>query len=103
MATAELVTYSITDADIAATQAAYAGLTADTPKGYEEVRLAIAHCRDTRVAIEKRRVELKADALAWGKKVDAEAKRITTLLEEIEDPLKAKKQAVDDEKARLKE
>lgn len=98
----ELVTYDVSEAQIAETRAKYAALTADTPAGYEDVRLAIAFCRETRVSIEKRRVELKADALAFGRLVDTEAKRWTALLEEIEEPLRLKKSAVDDEKARVK-
>lgn len=97
-----IVKYSVTDEQIADTRAKYSALSADTPDGYEEVRLAIGFVRDTRVAIEKRRVELKADALDYGRRVDAEAKRLTVLLESIEAPLKTKKAAVDDEKARIK-
>jgi colicin import membrane protein len=97
-----VVSYDVTDAAIEATRAKYAALEATTPQGYEEVRLAIAEVRTTRVAIEKRRVELKADALEYGRKVDSEAKRLTTLIESIEAPLAAKKAAVDNEKARLK-
>ncbi len=99
---AELVTYPVTVAAIAETKAKYAGLSCDTPAGYEEVRLAIAHVRTTRVAVEDRRVALKADALAYGRLVDSKAKEITAMLLEIEEPLKAKKAAVDDEKARIK-
>ncbi|MDD5304859.1 MAG: hypothetical protein PHS14_17315, partial [Elusimicrobia bacterium] len=99
---AQLVRYDVTEAQIAETKAKFSALSADTWKGYEEVRLAIAQVRDTRVAVEKRRVELKADALAYGRLVDSEAKRFTNLLLEIEEPLKAKKAAVDDEKARKK-
>ena len=46
---AALVTYDVTDAQIAETQAKYALLTADTPTGYEEVRIAIGVVRSTRV------------------------------------------------------
>lgn len=99
---ADLVTYSVTAAEIEETKARYAALSCETPKGYEEVRLAIASVRDARVAVEKRRVELKADALAYGRLVDSRAKELTGMLLEIEEPLKAKKQAVDDEKARVK-
>lgn len=98
----DLVTYPITVEAIAETKAKYAGLSCDTPAGYEQVRLAIAHVRTTRVAVEDRRVALKADALAYGRLVDSRAKEITALLLEIEEPLKAKKAAVDDEKARIK-
>lgn len=99
---AELVTYPVTVEAIAEAKAKYAGLSCDTPAGYEQVRLAIAHVRTTRVAVEDRRVALKADALAYGRLVDSRAKEITALLVEIEEPLKAKKQAVDDEKARAR-
>ena len=94
------VQYSPSDGAIAEMKQRFSGLTCATPTEYEKVRSAIATTRSHRVAIEKRRVELKADALAWGKKVDAEAKRLTALLLEIEEPLKAAKQAVDDEKER---
>lgn len=100
--TMQVVRYDVNEAAIAATKARCATLSADTPKGYEEVRLALADLRGTRVAIEKRRVELKADALAFGRLVDSEAKRFTALLMEIEKPLSQKKHDVDYEKARLK-
>ena len=103
MSSAALVTFSVTEEQIAATKAEYARLSADTPKGYEEVRIAIGRVRETRVAIEKRRVEQKAEALDFGRRVDTEAKKYTTLLLEIEDPLKAKKQAVDEERFRARE
>ncbi len=97
-----VVKYDISEAQIAAARAKCELMACDTPKGYEEVRVAIADLRDTRVKIEKRRVELKADALAYGRLVDSEAKRYTTMLFEIEEPLKAKKQVVDDEKDRVR-
>ena len=100
--TTQVVRYDVSEAAIAATKARCAELSADTPKGYEEVRLALADLRGTRVAIEKRRVELKAGALAFGRLVDVEAKRFTALLMEIEEPLSQKKHDVDYEKARVK-
>ncbi|MEP6653624.1 MAG: hypothetical protein ABJA82_09715 [Myxococcales bacterium] len=95
-----LVTYDVTQSDIAAVRAQYGGLAANTPEGYEAVRLAIAHVRTTRTAVEKRRVDLKASALSFGRKVDAVAKALTDQLLEIEEPLKAKKAEVDDAKAK---
>lgn len=100
--TGVLVSYSVTDAAIAELAERFTGLSCDTSEGYEQVRLAIAEVRGLRVAIEERRVELKADALAFGRKVDAEAKRITVALEAIENPLKKLKQVVDDEKERAR-
>ena len=97
-----LVTYDVTPEQIEAKKAAYAALEATTPKGYEEVRKAIGDLRGLRVAIEDRRKELKKDSLEFGRLVDGEAKRITALIEGIEEPLKLKKAAVDDEKERLR-
>jgi DNA repair exonuclease SbcCD ATPase subunit len=99
---APLVKYDVNEAALALTKERCATLSADTPKGYEEVRLALADLRNARVGVEKRRVELKADALAFGRLVDSEAKRYTALLIEIEEPLSQKKHDVDYEKARVK-
>ena len=97
------VKYSPTEAAIATMKEQLAPLLADpnicrTSAGYDQVRQALAIVRTHRVAVEKRRVELKKDALEYGRRVDFEAKRITALLLEIEDPLKAKKQVIDEEK-----
>lgn len=100
--TTPIVEYNVSDAAISKLKEKYDGLTAETPQGYKEVVLAIAETRTLRVAVEKTRVELKADALAYGRKVDTEAKRITAALMEIEEPLKLAKQAVDDEKERIR-
>lgn len=97
-----VVEYSVSDAAIEKLRERYSGLTIADSHDYEKVRTAIADVRDIRVQVEKTRVELKADALAYGRKVDAEAKRITNLLLEIEEPLKLEKAKVDDEKARIK-
>lgn len=80
----------------------YAGASPDTKEGYELVRVGIGELRTLRGDIEKRRVELKADALAWGRRVDSEAKRLTQAILAVEEPLKAAKQLIDDEKERLK-
>jgi hypothetical protein len=87
---------------IAAWKEEFAGLTADTKEGYEEVRKAIRLCVSKRTEIDDRRTGLNKEALEWQRKVNAEAKRLTALIVEIEEPLKAKKKAVDDEAARVK-
>ena len=98
---APLVVYSVTDAAIANLRAEYAGLSCDTPQGYESTRLAIAHSRGLRGDIERRRVALKADALSYGRRVDGEAKRITALLFAVEAPLQSMKDEVDAYKAQV--
>lgn len=97
-----IVEYSVSDAAIEQLRNRYTGLTIQNTADYERVRVGIGEVRDIRVQVEKTRVELKADALAYGRKVDTEAKRITGLLLEIEEPLKLEKAKVDDEKARVK-
>ena len=96
------VKFTITSEEIEAKRANYGQLSAETPAGYALVRGAIADCRATRAKIETRRKELKAGALAYGRKVDGVAKELTGLIESFEAPLKEKKQAVDDEKTRIK-
>ena len=90
-----VVHYPVTKAEIAAKKLEYAALTADTPEGYDLVRKAIGTVVKTRTAIEARRVELKADALSYGKRIDAEAKELTALVVDVESDLRRKKEAVD--------
>ena len=93
-----LIEYPVTDSAIAELSRQYAPLEITDGKTYKAVTVAIGEVRGYRVSVEKKRKELKKDALEYGRKVDGEAKRITALLEPIESGLKAKKQAVDDEK-----
>lgn len=96
------IAYPETRDSIAAKLAVYADLAFDTPKAYAEGTKAIAHCRTTRVQVEARRKELKASSLDFGRRVDAVAKELTALIESIEAPLRERKAAVDDAKARAK-
>lgn len=93
----KVVPMPVSDEVLSEMASQYAGLTADTKEGYEEVRKAIGVCVKTRTGIEAKRKELNEDALKWQRSVNAEAKRLTGLVEVIEEPLKAKKKAVDDE------
>jgi septal ring factor EnvC (AmiA/AmiB activator) len=97
-----VVKYDVTDAALSELKAKYTGLKIADTDSYDVVRRAIGEVRDIRVSVEERRKELKASALEYGRRVDSEAKRITTLLLQIEEPLKAEKAKVDDEKARIK-
>ncbi|MFO1066308.1 MAG: hypothetical protein U0892_20820 [Pirellulales bacterium] len=96
------VTFAVTDSKIAELKAELTGLSAETKEGYERVRDAIGLVRKARYAIDHRRKELKADALAWGRKVEAEANRLTALLVAIENPLVDEKKRIDDAKAQEK-
>jgi len=103
MAKTALVEYDVTDAAIFELKDKYQGLKITDMASYKEVSCAIAEVRGFRVSVEARRKELKADALAYGRRVDAEAKRITEQLFEVETPLKVLKKAEDDRKAAIKE
>src|SRR6266404_4187604 len=96
------IVFEVTEADIAGARERCAAMTCTTAEGYEETRIAIGKLRGTRTAVEKRRVELKAEALDFGRRVDAAAKHLTALIENIEGPLREKRDVADAEKARLK-
>ena len=77
----------ITDAAIAEMSTLYMGLAItdlEDKEQFDAVHSARMVVKGKRVEVEKKRKELKADAIAWGKKVDTEAKRIFGKLEPIE-------------------
>lgn len=75
-----------------------------TREGYEQGKTCIQQCTKLRSAIEAKRKALKEPALEWGRKVDAEAKALVGLVEELEAPLKERKLLVDrEEEARRRE
>lgn len=97
--------YGVTDHYIHDLRIQYTGLSiggTQDKEGYELVRKGIATIRELRTAVEKKRNDLNRNAIDYKKAVDEEAKRITSLLVEIENPLKEQKEQVDAEKARIK-
>jgi hypothetical protein len=91
------------DQYIAGIQAKVLALPPATEKeGYELRRKTIADLRKIRTTIEARRKELKADSLAYGRRIDAFAKHWTAQIEAIENPLVLEKQAVDEAKEKAK-
>ncbi|KKL46063.1 hypothetical protein LCGC14_2349400, partial [marine sediment metagenome] len=56
----------------------------------------------TRIEVEDKRKEFKAESLRFGRAVDGEAKRITALLKPIEDHLAGQEKIVEGEKIRIK-
>lgn len=90
------VQYETTEAQIAELGRSFVGVTFDTPESYKNGVKHLAQVRGLRTAVEKRRKDLKADSLAFGKRVDAAAHHLTSLLEAIETPLLTAKKAVDD-------
>lgn len=99
----QLIEYGVTDAAINELKEKFNGMTIANDNDYKNVNDAISVVRKYRTDVEKKRKELKADALVWGRKIDSEAKRITSLLLEVEEPLKLEKQKIDDAERLKKE
>ncbi len=101
----QIVEYNVTDAAIAEMKSLYMGLkvlSLDDDEGFKAVHSARMIVKGKRIEVEKRRKELKADALEWGKKVDVRAKQIFSLLEPIENHLISEEEKITKEKERLK-
>jgi hypothetical protein len=64
-------------------------------KNYNLIASALKGVTKWRTGIEKKRKELKRVALDYGKSVDSEAARLTKMVEDIEEPAKAKLLAID--------
>lgn len=71
--------------------------------GYQTVHQARMKVRSQRVAIEKRRKELKAESLEIGRRIDAAAKRLTEMIAPIEAYLETQQRSIDAEKERLRQ
>lgn len=63
--------------------------------GYEIVRRARAEIRGYRIGIEAKRKELKSDYIIIGRRIDDEAKRLTELLQPLENNLSGKLDTID--------
>ena len=96
------IRFNVTNEAISCLRKKLSGLKANTTEGYKLVQAGIAETRSLRVSIETTRKALKEKALTYGRLVDGEAKRITNLLEEIEEPLKLEKEVADAAKAKAK-
>jgi hypothetical protein len=93
----QVVNYPVTLQKIAELEKEYKEIPTDltVKANYEIVKKRAAHLRTLRGEVEKRRKELKADALAYGKLVDSTAKEITERLLVIEEPIATAKKDFD--------
>jgi hypothetical protein len=92
-----------TDAAIAQVRDEYMELVVTGPNdqdGYKSAEVALKKVVRMRTSVEKKRKELKADSVRYGKAVDGEARRIRELIEPIEEHLKAQCDIVRLEEAR---
>lgn len=87
--TTQIIEYNKTDAALAELSQRYTKAVYDvaTSKGMDEAKVARAELRGYRVNLEKTRVEIKAPALERCRLIDAEAKRITAVLVDLEEPI----------------
>ena len=101
----EIAEYSPTAAALAELRQKYEQAVFDTttPTGMAKAIAARRELREVRVNLEKLRRELKAPALERSRLIDAEAKALTTQIEDMETPIdaqiKAEEQRKADEKA----
>lgn len=101
----EIQKFNIADKAIAEWKEQYMGLVVtnvDDKENIEKATAAYKLVKDSRINVEKKRKELKASALTFGRAVDAEAKRITELIEPIEAHLEAQKNFIEAEKEKAR-
>lgn len=104
-----LVPYSELRANIEALKTENAGLSFDyeDPKGNKAARSHVAGLRKLKADVERKRKALKADALAYGRRVDGIAKELTGEVEDMiavhEGPLKEIEQREEARKEALRE
>jgi hypothetical protein len=91
------IVYPVTKEALAELAKKYATVPQDLSRkdDYEWVRKACSELRGLRTKVEARRKELKADALEYGRKVDAAAKEITEGIIKIEEPIATAKKEYD--------
>lgn len=101
----ELKKFNLTDAAIDDLKSKYMPLTINgivDKEGYKVVNEARKVVKKYRIDIDKRRKELNADALEYQRRINGEARRITALLEPIENHLALEEKKIDDEKERIR-
>lgn len=87
--TTEIAEYSATESGLATLREQFAGRVFDvvTTKGMDEAKAARRELVSLRTTLEAKRQDLKAPILERGRKLDAEAKRITAAIAEMEEPI----------------
>lgn len=101
----EIARFNVADAAIDEMKNRFMSLTingVDDREGYKAVRESRLLVKGKRIEVERIRKSIKEDSLKFGRAVDGEAKRITALLEPIEDHLEKQEKAIDEEKEHIK-
>ncbi len=101
----ELKKFNVTDNAIAELRQQYMPLIVngiDDREGLKVVNAARKVVKGYRIDVDKRRKELNSDALEFQRRINGEAKRITALLEPIEEHLANEEKKINDEIERIK-
>jgi len=93
----KVVIFNVNDAAIAELQELCKDV--DASADYPGAKAAARTCQKMRGALEDERKEQKADALAWGQKVDGRARELKEKIVAVEDPIKAAIKKIDDAEA----
>lgn len=96
----DVINYGVTDAALALLKTELADV--DAAKDYESATTALKGLQQLRKKVDKSHEKQKATALGLCRRLDAEKRRVKGLIAEIEDPIKATKETVDNAAA-LKE
>lgn len=89
------ISYPVQTADLASIGQEIAVIDWSDVAQYAKGAQILARLREMRLTVEKRRKELKQDALDWGKRVDGEAKTIAAAIESLEKPAQEAKRKAD--------
>lgn len=87
--TTSIQEYSETESALAVLEQKYKGtlFNVTDPKGMADAKKSRAELRTYRLALEKKRVEIKAPALKRSQEIDSEARRINAAIVALEDPI----------------
>lgn len=102
--TQSVVLLSVTDVTINKMIADYSRLSVtgvDDKEGLAKVHAARMECVKARGSIKKSHDDMKADTLAYGRKLDAEQRRLLALIAPLEEHLTEQEGIVEQEKARI--
>jgi colicin import membrane protein len=102
--TTAIADYSPTAAGLATLRQRFSGVIFDlsTTAGNKEARAARSELVSLRTSLEAKRVEIKAPVLERTRLIDAEAKRLTAAILELENPIDAQIKAEEKRKAEIK-
>jgi hypothetical protein len=93
-----------TNAAIAAMAEMFKGIDASQgPAQYRDAKLAATCCQKVRKRLDEAHKEKKADALAFGRRLDTEKNRILAMIEAIEFPIRTSIKEVDQAEERLEQ